>query len=81
MMRFLKRHYTKPTTRMTHSSYFVRLLTQRVRDVDWCAGFIGKYRVPYAATHFEHAEGLVQRHPVIDLMLRYELSPPQERLQ
>jgi hypothetical protein len=81
MMKFLQRHYVKPTTRMTCSGYFVKLLTQRVRDIDWCTGFVGKYRIPFVATHFHIPEGLVQRHPVVDLMLKFELSPPQERLQ
>jgi hypothetical protein len=42
---------------------------------------VGKYRIPFVATHFHIPEGLVQRHPVVDLMLKFELSPPQERLQ
>lgn len=79
MMKFLKKHYTKPTTKMTCQFYFHRMLTGRCRHVDWCSGFVAKYEIPFVSTHFEVGDALFQRHPVVDHMLRFENADPAAR--
>jgi hypothetical protein len=79
MMRFLKCHYVKPTTRMQRPTYITKQLSRRARDIMWAEAFTAKYEIPFVATHFEFpAWGLLQ-HPVVDAMLRFELSDPDER--
>lgn len=81
MMRFLKAHYVKPTTRMSNPFYFSSMLSTRVRDVLWAEGFSVKYGLPMTSTYFDiPQQHCFLSHPVVDHMLRFEVADPDLRL-
>jgi hypothetical protein len=80
MMKFLKLHHITMTTKMANPHYYADMLTRRCRNVNWCAGFMAKYKIPFVATHFELGDALMQRHPVVDLMLAFESADPCNRM-
>lgn len=87
MMKFLKAHYTVKNPKIdlhymgVWSEHIMTKLTKNVRPVDWQAGVVYKYGLPYSATHFEcdFKLGTVYISPVVDEMLRQENLDPDER--
>lgn len=83
MMQFLKLHYTKPNTKYKFDAYYADKLTKRVRNVNWQAGLVYKYRLPYTATHLQiptHSGVQVLHSMVAEEMLRQELLDPCQRV-
>ncbi len=84
MMQFLKAHYTKPQPKYQYDAYFADKLTKKVRPVNWQAGIVYKYRIPFSATHLElpRVNGMVIcSAQVADEMLRVETLDPCQREQ
>lgn len=86
MQRFLKQHYTRPSTKYNcdllfdDAPYWCSQFTKRARGVNWVAGFCFKYDIPYAATLFDlPGEFGVYRHPTVERMLEIEALDPDQR--
>ncbi len=85
MMQFLKRHFNTLTcdlTRYTDSlEYWYHGLARRAHNINWPLGFVSKYDLPFTATNFKWPEGrcAILHHPVVELMLRFELADPCDR--
>lgn len=83
MMRFLQRHFYLGVQAIAYESYFSDKFTKRIRDVDFAAGFVARYNLPFTATEFEWPKdggGMVLlRHPLVDEMIRVESLAPADR--
>ncbi len=87
MMKFLKAHYTVKNPRFDMqmfagwTDHIYNKLTQTVRPVNWQAGMVYRYGLPYSATHLDCSfeQAAVYGSEVVQEMLRQENLDPNER--
>lgn len=87
METFLKAHYKSGVKSLDAQAYrddFYHwgAFSQVDRQIDWRQGFLHKYKLPISVTHFDWDIGpnpSIYHHVVVEQMLAWELSDPDER--
>lgn len=79
MQKFLKHHHAG-SARVVLDRYVTEPLVSEVADIDWRAGFVYKYGIPFDALSFDYPlDDGVWHHPAIEHMIRIESLDPQDR--